>query len=170
MANLGVPLLMQGTPDTASRMTIARPPGQFLRQDVRLQNLAQYGIPYSLTTLQPKPWFGDLRTDLDWFLAVCRVVKGLKKLRNWRYRRAPGGLQHRALYAKNSRGPTGISVETLDLSESYGEIGRLKDDDGKVVERLRGIRHMSRQTAFGPRARQNGQARTVIDTWMRAPR
>src|SRR6266576_1295404 len=50
MANVGVPILMQATPDTPSRMTIRDRPDSF-------------------------------RADLDWFLAVCRVVKGLKKLR-----------------------------------------------------------------------------------------
>ena len=37
MAGLNVPVLVQATPDTPGKMTIARPPRQLLRQDVGLQ-------------------------------------------------------------------------------------------------------------------------------------
>ncbi len=82
MANLGVPILMQATPDTPSRMSIRDRRDSFCGKMSACNNLAQYGIPYSLTTLHTEAPDSEIfRTDLDWFLAVCRVVKGLKKLR-----------------------------------------------------------------------------------------
>ena len=45
-------------------------------------NLTQYGIPYSLTTLHTEaPDSDDFRKDLDGSPAVCRVVSGLRRLR-----------------------------------------------------------------------------------------
>src|SRR5260370_1462853 len=82
MARLGVPILMQATPDTPSRMSIRDRRDSFCGKMSACSNLAQYGIPYSLTTLHTEAPDSEIfRTDLDWFLAVCRVVKGLNKLR-----------------------------------------------------------------------------------------
>src|SRR5260370_433821 len=81
MANLGVPILLQATPDTPSRMSIRDRRDSFCGKMSACNNLAQYGIPYSLTTLHTEAPDSEIfRTDLDWFLAVCRVVKGLTKL------------------------------------------------------------------------------------------
>jgi L-fucose isomerase-like protein len=140
MANLGVPILMQATPDTPSRMTIRDRRDSFCGKMSACNNLAQYGIPYSLTTLHTEALDSDIfRADLDWFLAVCRVVKGLKKLRIGAIGARPAAF-NTVRYSEKILESAGISVETLDLSEVLGRIGRLKDDDGKVVERLRGIR------------------------------
>src|SRR6516164_2726663 len=51
MAGLGVPVLVQATPDTPSRMTIRDRRDSFCGKMSACNNLAQYGIPYSLTTL-----------------------------------------------------------------------------------------------------------------------
>ncbi len=82
MANLGVPVLMQATPDTPSKMTIRDRRDSFCGKMSACNNLTQYGIPYSLTTLHTEAPDSEIfRKDLDWFLAVCRVAKGLRKLR-----------------------------------------------------------------------------------------
>jgi len=62
-----------------------------------MQQLKQYGIPYSLTTLHTVgPNSEEFKKDLEWFAGVCRIVKGLKNLRIGRL--APACcLQHRAL-------------------------------------------------------------------------
>ncbi|HEX8763858.1 MAG TPA: hypothetical protein VF740_01805, partial [Candidatus Acidoferrum sp.] len=82
MANLGVPVLLQATPDTPSKMTIRDRRDSFCGKMSACNNLAQYGIAYSLTTLHTEaPSSLQFRNDLNWFQAICRVVKGLKKLR-----------------------------------------------------------------------------------------
>ena len=168
MANLGVPILMQATPDTPSRMTIRDRRDSFCGKMSACNNLAQYGIPYSLTTLHTEALDSEtFRTDLDWFLAVCRVVKGLKKLRIGAIGARPAAF-NTVRYSEKILESAGISVETLDLSEVMGRIARLKDDDGKVVERLRGIRRYV-STSSIPDAALVKMAKlgTVIDTWMR---
>src|SRR5262249_51156271 len=76
MANLNVPVLVQATPDTPSKMTIRDRRDSFCGKMSVCNNLMQYGIPYSLTSLHTEaPQSAEFKKDLEWFLAVCRVVK-----------------------------------------------------------------------------------------------
>jgi L-fucose isomerase-like protein len=78
LANLNVPVLIQATPDDAGKMTIAWRRDSFCGKMSICNNLQQYRIPYSLTTLHTEaPCSAEFKTDLDRFAAVCRVVKGL---------------------------------------------------------------------------------------------
>jgi L-fucose isomerase-like protein len=168
MANLGVPILVQATPDTPSRMSIRDRRDSFCGKMSACNNLAQYGIPYSLTTLHTEAPDSEIfQTDLDWFLAVCRVVKGLKKLRIGAIGARPAAF-NTVRYSEKILESAGISVETLDLSEVMGRIGRLKDDDGKVVARLKEIRqYVSTNSIPDAALVKMAKLGTVIDTWMR---
>src|SRR5712671_5489947 len=80
MADLHVPVLIQATPDAPARMTIRDRRDSFCGKMSACNNLSQYGIPYSLTTLHTEEPHSDaFRKDLEWFLAACRVVKGLRR-------------------------------------------------------------------------------------------
>ena len=50
-ADLGVPVLVQATPDTAGKMTIQHRRDSFCGKMSACNNLRQYGIPYTLTKL-----------------------------------------------------------------------------------------------------------------------
>jgi L-fucose isomerase-like protein len=140
MANLGVPVLVQATPDARAKMTIRDRRDSFCGKMSACNNLTQYGIPYSLTTLHTEALNSEnFRKDLDWFQAVCRVVKGLKKLRIGAIGARPAAF-NTVRYSEKILESAGISVETLDLSEVMGRIGRLKDNEAPVVERLKAIR------------------------------
>ena len=81
-ANLDVPVLVQATPDSTGLMTIRDRRDSFCGKMSACNNLKQYGIPYSLTTLHTEAPDSDLfRKDIAWFAAVCRVVRGLRRLR-----------------------------------------------------------------------------------------
>jgi len=81
-ANLTVPVLVQATPDTPSLMTIKDRRDSFCGKMSAFNNLSQYGIPYSLTTRHTEAPDSDFfRRDLEWFSGVCRVVRGLRRLR-----------------------------------------------------------------------------------------
>src|SRR5215475_14962630 len=68
MANLAVPVLMQATPDTPSKMTIRDRRDSFCGKMSACNNLTQYGIPYSLTALHTEmPQSAEFKKDLDWF-------------------------------------------------------------------------------------------------------
>src|ERR1700731_1574679 len=136
MANLGVPILMQATPDTPSRMTIRDRRDSFCGKMSACNNLTQYGIPYSLTTLHTEaPDSEEFRKDLDWFLAVCRVVKGLRRLRIGALGARPAAF-NTVRYSEKILEANGISIETIDLSEILGRIARMKDDDVLAQKKL----------------------------------
>jgi L-fucose isomerase-like protein len=82
LADLRVPVLVQATPDDPRKMTIAHRRDSFCGKMSACNNLRQYGIPYSITTLHTEtPDSPEFAKDLEWFAAVCRVVKGFRNLR-----------------------------------------------------------------------------------------
>ena len=63
-------------------MTIAFRRDSFCGKMSACNNLMQYGIPYSLTTLHTvAPDTDEFRKDLAWFASVCRIVNGFRNLR-----------------------------------------------------------------------------------------
>src|SRR5215813_472119 len=129
MANLQVPVLVQATPDTPSKMSIRDRRDSFCGKMSACNNLMQYGIPYSLTALHTVlPQSDAFRRDLEWFLAVCRVVKGLKRLRIGAVGARPTAF-NTVRYSEKILENNGISVETIDLSEILGRIERMKDSE-----------------------------------------
>src|ERR1019366_2041049 len=81
-ANLDVPELGQATPDTPGLMTIRDRRDSFCGKMSACNNLKQYGIPYSLTTLHTEaPDSEGFARLIAWFAAVGRVVRGLPRVR-----------------------------------------------------------------------------------------
>src|SRR5215472_3729168 len=140
LARLGVPVLVQATPDTVSKMSITHRRDSFCGKMSACNNLKQYRIPYSLTrlhTVQPdSPEFAE---DLERFAAVCRIVRGLKDLRIGAIGARPAAF-NTVRYSEKLLEASGISVETLDLSEVLGRIGRMKDTEDAVVAKLEAIK------------------------------
>ena len=168
MANLGVPVLMQATPDTPSKMSIRDRRDSFCGKMSACNNLAQYGIPYSLTTLHTEaPNSPQFRQDLEWFQAVCRVAKGLKKLRIGAVGARPAAF-NTVRYSEKILESAGISVETLDLSEVLGRIERLRESDAPVAERLKAIRaYVSTNNIPEAALAKMAKLGVVLDQWMR---
>src|SRR5580765_2443424 len=82
MADLNVPVLVQATPDTPGLMTIRDRRDSFCGKMSACNNLQQFRIPYSLTTLHTEaPASDTFRKDVDWFAAVCRTANGMRGLR-----------------------------------------------------------------------------------------
>ncbi len=169
LARLGVPVLVQATPDTQSKMTITDRRDSFCGKMSACNNLKQYGIPYSLTTLHTEaPGSPEFAKDLEWFAAVCRVVKGLRNLRIGALGARPAAF-NTVRYSEKLLEASGISVETLDLSEVIGRISRMKDTDDAVVQKLQSIQKYVTTESI-PQAALVKMAKlgAVIDQWMKA--
>ena len=169
LARLGVPVLVQATPDTQSKMTITDRRDSFCGKMSACNNLKQYGIPYSLTTLHTEaPDSPEFAKDLEWFAAVCRVVKGLRNLRIGALGARPAAF-NTVRYSEKLLEASGISVETLDLSEVIGRISRMKDTDDAVVQKLQSIQKYVTTESI-PQAALVKMAKlgAVIDQWMKA--
>src|SRR5580658_3080053 len=138
-AGLSVPVLVQATPDSPGRMGIRDRRDSFCGKMSACNNLAQYGIPYSLTSLHTEAPDSDLlHRDLDWFAAVCRVVRGLRRLRIGAIGARPAAF-NTVRYSEKILEAHGISVEPIDLSEIFGRIARMADDDAAAVAKLAAI-------------------------------
>jgi L-fucose isomerase-like protein len=169
LANLDVPVLVQATPDTPSKMGITHRRDSFCGKMSACNNLSQYRIPYSLTTLHTeRADSAEFRKDLEWFSAVCRIVKGLRNLRIGAIGARPAAF-NTVRYSEKLLEANGISVETFDLSEVLGRISRMKDTDDAVVQKLQAIdRYVP--TAGVPKEALLKMAKlsAVVEQWMRA--
>src|SRR6202140_4247331 len=129
LARLNIPVLVQATPDDASKMTILHRRDSFCGKMSACNNLRQYGIPYSLTRLHTvSPDSQDFQNDLAWFPVWCRIVNGFRNLRIGSLGARPTAF-NTVRYSEKLLENNGISVETLDLSEVFGRIAKLKDDN-----------------------------------------
>jgi L-fucose isomerase-like protein len=168
LANLQVPVLVQATPDDAKKMTIAFRRDSFCGKMSACNNLKQYGIPYSITSLHTEaPDSPEFATDLEWFAAVCRVANGLKNLRIGSIGARPTAF-NTVRYSEKLLESQGISVETLDLSEVLGRIARMKDSDDAAQTKLAAIQQYV-QTSGVPREALLKMAKlaAVVEAWMR---
>jgi L-fucose isomerase-like protein len=169
LARLGVPALVQATPDTPGKMTIAHRRDSFCGKMSACNNLKQYGIPYSLTLLHTvSPDSEEFKKDLAWFAGVCRVVNGLRNLRIGAIGARPTAF-NTVRYSEKLLEASGISVETLDLSEVLGRISRMSDTDEHAVAKLKNI-EMYVSTSGIPQAALLKMAKlgAVIDDWMKS--
>jgi L-fucose isomerase-like protein len=139
LSKLDVPVLIQATPDSSSKMTIQFRRDSFCGKMSVCNNLNQYGIPYSLTTLHTvKPDSEQFREDLGQFAAVCRVVNGLDGVRVGAIGARPSAF-NTVRYSEKLLEGSGISVETVDLSEIMGRTQRLGENDPAVQQKLQAI-------------------------------
>jgi len=168
LAGLTVPVLVQATPDTPSKMTIRDRRDSFCGKMSACNNLTQYGIPYSLTTLHTEaPHSAEFRKDVEWFLAVCRVVKGLRRLRIGAIGARPAAF-NTVRYSEKILERSGISVETVDLSEILGRVDRMKDGDAAAQGKLASIKkYVEVQNIPDAALLKMAKLGAVIDGWMR---
>jgi len=168
LSGLKVPVLVQATPDRSDNMTIAVRRDSFCGKMSCCNNMMQYNIKYSLTTLHTETVQSpEFKADLEWFSAVCRIVKGLKNLKIGSIGARPGAF-NTVRYSERILEGAGISVDPIDLSEIFGRINRMKDNDDTAQAKLAAIKGYV-ATAGIPEASLLKMAKlgAVIDTWMK---
>ncbi len=169
LSGLDVPILVQAYPDDLGQLNVERRRDGFCGKISVCNNLRQYGFPYSLTTLHTDELLSDtFRADLREFLAVCRVVRGLRRARIGAIGARPNAF-NTTRYSEKLLEASGISVSTLDLSEVLGNANRLADDDVRVKAKVDEIRAYADASAV-PAAPLVKMAKLaiVIGDWMNA--
>src|SRR6201994_3432875 len=140
LANLQVPVLIQATPDSTGKMGIAFRRDSFCGKMSICNNLKQYGIPYTLTSLHTETVdSAEFKAGLARFSAVCRIVRGFRNLRIGAIGARPAAF-NTVRYSEKLLERSGITVDTLDLSEVMGRIGRMNDSDDAAQAKLAAIR------------------------------
>jgi L-fucose isomerase-like protein len=168
LSGLRVPVLVQATPDRADNMTIAMRRDSFCGKMSCCNNMMQYGIPYSLTTLHTEAVTSpEFKADLEWFSQVCRIVKGLKNLRIGAIGARPTAF-NTVRYSERIFETNGITIETIDLSEIFGRINRMKDSDDAAQAKLAAIKKYVTTSGI-PDASLLKMAKlgAVVDGWMK---
>jgi len=139
LAELNVPVLVQAYPDDLNEFGVERRRDAFCGKISVCNNLSQYGIAFSLTELHTVPLDSPgFRADLRRFLAVCRVVRGLRRSRIGAVGARPNAF-NTTRYSEKLLQAYGISVSTVDLSDIFGRAGKLADNDSRVRQRIEAI-------------------------------
>ncbi len=138
-SGLNVPLLVQAEPDDLDGLGAARRRDSFCGKISVCNNLRQYGYPFSLTR-EHAVGLADqgFREDLEWFAAVCRVVRGLRRARLGAIGARPAAF-NTVRFSEKILERAGISVVTADLSEILGEAQRLPADDAQIAAKAASI-------------------------------
>ncbi len=140
MANLNVPVLIQGYPDDLKQLSPARRRDAYCGKISVCNNLVQAGIRFSLTSKHAShPCSDGFVTDLQHFLGVCRVVNGLRGVRLGAVGARPGAF-NTVRYSEKILERHGISVTTVDLSEFLGKAGKLDAEAAAVKQKLAEIK------------------------------
>ena len=140
LSGLQVPILVQAYPDDPVTLPLERRRDAFCGKISVCNNLRQYDFKYTLTsnhTTDPK--CGQFKDDFNKFLAVCRVVKGLKNLRVGAVGARPNAF-NTVRFSEKLLQSYGISVKTIDLSELFGKARKMSDDDKGVKVKLKEIK------------------------------
>jgi L-fucose isomerase-like protein len=168
-SELHVPVLVQAFPDDARKMDLKWRRDSFCGKMSACNNLRQYGIRYSLTALHTvDPESEAFRQDLRKFAAVCRVVKGLGHARIGLLGARPVAF-NTVRFSEKLLERAGISVETLDLSEAYGRIAALKDDDARVQAKLTAVKAYTNTAKVpAPALAKIAKFGVVVDEWTSA--
>ncbi len=148
-SGLNVPVLIQAYPDDLGKMDVVNRRDAWCGKISVCNNLYQFGIKYSLTTKHVvRPTDESFVSDLKNFTAVCRVVKGMRKVRIGAVGARPGAF-NTVRYSEKILQRNGISVTTVDLSEILGNANKLTKDDKSVKEKLEKI-HAYTSTGVTP--------------------
>lgn len=168
LSGLKVPVLVQATPDRSDDMTIATRRDSFCGKMSACNNLMQYNIPYSLTTLHTESLRSpEFKADLEQFSAVCRIVKGLKNLKIGAIGARPAAF-NTVRYSERLLEGSGISVEPIDLSEIFGRISKMKDNDAPAQAKLADIKgYVTTQGIPEDALLKMAKLGAVIDEWMK---
>ena len=167
-SGLDVPILIQAEPDVQSKMTIADRRDSFCGKISVCNNLRQAGIPYTLTNSHMIGVAStQFRQDLDDFASICRIVRGLKNVRFGAIGARTGAF-NTVRYSEKILELSGISVETIDLSEILGKVALLADKDRAIKRKLDSIKkYISTQSIPEEQLLKMAKFGYVIDQWIK---
>lgn len=167
LSGLNVPILVQAYPDDLDQLSVERRRDAFCGKISVCNNLRQYGFAYSLTELHTvHPLSESFRNDLEKFLRVCKVVRGLRNARLGAVGARPAAF-NTVRYSEKLLQYEGITVTTVDFSEILGLAGKLANDDPRVKAKLSQITDYARADAVPPeRLVRMAKLGIVLDDWM----
>lgn len=140
IAELNVPILVQACDDENNKVDLDSRRDAFCGKISVCNNLYQYGIPFTDTTLHTYSIFSDLLAkDINKFAAICRVVNGLRHARIGAIGARPAGFQTVRASEKILQA-TGITVVPVDLSEILAVASKIENDNSALLQKVEDIK------------------------------
>lgn len=169
LSELQVPILVQACPDDLDQFGLERRRDAFCGKISVCNNLRQYGFRYSLTrdhtVAISDPRFHE---DLAQFMSVCRIARGLRRVRVGAIGARPNAF-NTTRFSEKLFEASGISVNTMDLSEVFGAAAKIADSDARVKERIEQIRAYADASAAPAESMLRiAKLALVIDDWMQS--
>lgn len=140
VADLNVPILVQACDDENDKVDLDSRRDAFCGKISICNNLYQYGIPFTDTTLHTYSIYSELLAkDINKFAGICRVVNGLRHARIGAIGARPAGFQTVRASEKLLQ-KSGITVVPVDLSEILGAARKIEDTDVELLKKLEEIK------------------------------
>jgi L-fucose isomerase-like protein len=168
MSGLDVPVLVQACDDELGKLSVNNRRDAFCGKLSVCNNLYQYGIPFTNTSLHTYPIDSpDFEQDLDYFGRVCRVVGGLRGARIGAIGARPAAFQT-VRFSEKLLQDSGITVVPVDLSEIIFAAQSMDPDAPDVKAKIESLRNYGAIPEAIPAANVLKQAKlsVVIDRWM----
>ena len=141
LSNLNVPVLVHASSDEIDKMDRKNRRDAFCGKISVTNVLYQYGIPFTLTKNHTCPIKSDeFKEDIKSFENVCRIVKKLRNARLGQIGTRPNAFET-VRYSEKILEFNGITIEPIDLSEIFGYIKQLDNNDQKVLDKIEFIKN-----------------------------
>ena len=169
IADLNVPVLVQACDDENDKVDLDSRRDAFCGKISVCNNLYQYGIPFTDTTLHTYSIYSDLLAkDINRFAAVCRVVNGLRHACIGAIGTRPAGFQTVRASEKILQA-TGITVVPVDLSEILGAARKIEDTDAELVQKIEEIKKYARvPQQYSEKLILQAKFGVAVERWMNA--
>jgi L-fucose isomerase-like protein len=167
LSELNVPILVQACSDDLDQFGLERRRDAFCGKISVCNNLRQYGLKYTLTRDHTTHISAArFREDVLDFVATCRTVKGLRRVRIGAVGARPNAF-NTTRYSEKLLEASGISVNTIDLSEVFGAAASIASDDPKVKNRIAQIQAYADSSAASEESLvRMAKFAIVVDDWM----
>ncbi len=168
-ADLNVPVMVQACDDQNDKVDLDSRRDAFCGKISVCNNLYQYGIPFTDTTLHTYSIYSDLLVkDINKFAAICRVVNGLRHCRIGQIGTRPAGFQTcRASEKLLQR--SGITVIPVDLSEILGAARAIDDNDPELLAKIEAVKaHAAVPEAYAEKLPLQAKFGVAVERWIAA--
>ncbi|MDH6357933.1 fucose isomerase [Parabacteroides sp. PF5-9] len=140
VANLNVPILVQACDDENDKVDLDSRRDAFCGKISVCNNLYQYGIPFTDTTLHTYSIYSDLLAkDINKFAGICRVVNGIRGSRIGAIGARPLGFNTVRASEKILQA-SGMTVVPVDLSEIIEAARAIEDNAPALLKKMDEIR------------------------------
>jgi L-fucose isomerase-like protein len=169
LAEMNVPVLVQACPDDLDQFGLDRRRDAYCGKISVCNNLRQYRIKYSLTRDHTVAIFDErFKEDLVHFTQTCKVVRGLSRVRIGAVGARPNAF-NTTRFSEKLLEAAGITVNTIDLSEVFGNAAKISSDDARVRQRIEQIRSYADSSRAPDEAIvKMAKFALVVDDWMKS--